>query len=306
MLELSVIICAHNPRPQYLRRVLAALRAQALPAQQWELLLIDNLSAAPLASDWDLSWHPGARHILEPELGLSPARRRGVRESSAPILVFVDDDNVLDVNYLAAALSLGREWPKLGTWGSGATVPEYEHQPPQAVAALLPFLALRDTNEARWGNVPLSEVTPWGAGLCVRREIAEAYCSLSENASIRLTDRKGNSLLSCGDVEISYVARHHGLGTGIFPELRLVHLIPKERLSADYLLRIYQASGTSFHLLTYNWSGRFPSSPFRPRALLSMLKNSMTKRGLDRRRYFADIRALVEARRLISASQTRG
>jgi glycosyltransferase involved in cell wall biosynthesis len=306
MLELSVIICAHNPRPHYLQRVLAALRDQTLPMERWELLLIDNLSSPPLASNWDLSWHPNGRHILETELGLTPARKCGIRESSAPVLVFVDDDNLLDVNYLEVALNLGEEWPKLGTWGSGATIPEYELQPPQSVAALLPFLALRDTSEARWGNVPLSEVTPWGAGLCVRREIAEAYCRSSENAPIKLTDRKGKSLLSCGDVEISYVARHSGLGTGIFPELRLIHLIPKERLSTDYLLRIYQASGTSFHLLTYNWSGHFPSNPFRPRALLSMLKNCMTKRGLDRRRYFADVRALIEARRMIQANQTQG
>jgi glycosyltransferase involved in cell wall biosynthesis len=305
MFELSVIICAHNPRPHYLRRVLAALRAQTLPVQQWELLLIDNLSSAPLASEWDLSWHPSGRHVVESELGLTPARKRGIRESSAPFVVFVDDDNVLDVNYLMVAVGLKKEWPKLGTWGSGATIPEFELQPPEAVTGLLPFLALRDASEPRWGNVPLSEVTPWGAGLCVRREIAEAYCRSSESALIRLTDRKGKSLLSCGDVEISYVARQHGFGTGIFPELRVVHLIPKERLSVDYLLRIYEASGTSFHLLTYNWSGRFPNSPFRPRALLSMLKNFMIKRGLDRRQYFADIRALIEARRLISASRAR-
>src|SRR5258708_24159047 len=55
MLEFSVIICAHNPRPQYLRRVLEALRSQTLPKQEWELLLIDNLSSIPLMPNWDLS-----------------------------------------------------------------------------------------------------------------------------------------------------------------------------------------------------------------------------------------------------------
>jgi hypothetical protein len=30
----------------------------------------------------------------------------------------------------------------------------------------------------------------------------------------------------------------------------------------------------------------------------------VTKRGLDRRRYFADVRAAIEARRLISAHRT--
>jgi glycosyltransferase involved in cell wall biosynthesis len=301
MLELSVVICAHNPRPQYLRRVLEALRAQTLPKEQWELLLIDNLSLNPLMSDWDLSWHPSGRHILETDLGLSPARRRGIRESSGTILVFVDDDNILDANYLSTALRIGREWPILGTWGSGAIIPEFELSPPESVKAFLPYLALRDTNVPRWGNLPANESTPLGAGLCVRREIAEAYCRLSEQSAIKITGRKGKSLLSCDDVEISYVACHNGLGTGVFPELKLIHLIHKGRVSADYLLKVYQACATSHFLLAYNWYGSLPKHPFRPRALLSMLKNCVTKRGLDRRRYFADVRAVIEARRLISA-----
>jgi hypothetical protein len=62
MLELSVVICAHNPRPH---RVLEALRSQTLPKQQWELLLIDNSSSDPLMAQWDLSWHPNGRHMFQ-------------------------------------------------------------------------------------------------------------------------------------------------------------------------------------------------------------------------------------------------
>jgi glycosyltransferase involved in cell wall biosynthesis len=302
MVELSLLICAHNPRPHYLRRVLDSLRAQTLPKEQWELLLIDNLSTPPLNSNWDLSWHPNARHTLESELGLSPARQRGIRESVAPILVFVDDDNVLESNYLSTALSIGKEWPKLGTWGSGATIPEFELPPSETVKAFLPYLALRDADKPSWGNLSAPELTPWGAGLCVRRDIAEAYRRVTEQSIIKITDRKGKSLLSCGDVEISYVARHGGFGTGVFPELRLIHLIPKERVSEDYLLKIYRASVTSYLLLTYNWGGNLPNHPFRPRALLSMLRNCLIKRGLERRRCFADIGAAIDARRLIATN----
>ena len=46
MLDASIIICAHNPRFHYLERVLAALRIQSLPYEQWELLLVDNASEA--------------------------------------------------------------------------------------------------------------------------------------------------------------------------------------------------------------------------------------------------------------------
>ena len=94
MPELSVIICTHNPREGILNRVLDALKAQTLPRGRWELLLVDNASKVPLDSQWDLTWHAQARHIREEELGLTPARLRGIRESQGKLLVFVDDDNV--------------------------------------------------------------------------------------------------------------------------------------------------------------------------------------------------------------------
>src|ERR1700722_2249773 len=102
MFAVSVIICSHNPRENYLRRVLDALRAQTLPAQEWELLLVDNASTEPLAGRFDLSWHPNARHVREEKTGLTPARLRGIAEANGELLVFVDDDNVLRSDYLQA------------------------------------------------------------------------------------------------------------------------------------------------------------------------------------------------------------
>src|ERR1022692_4717847 len=99
-MKFSVIICTHNPRPDYLRRTLDALKAQTLPKEQWELLLIDNASKEPLADTWDLSWHPQARHIREEALGLTRARLCGISQSKGELLVFVDDDNVLSADYL--------------------------------------------------------------------------------------------------------------------------------------------------------------------------------------------------------------
>ena len=102
MFAISVIICSHNPRAPYLRRVLDALRAQTLPAKDWELLLIDNASGEPLAGQFDLAWQPNARHVRENKIGLTPARLRGIAESKGDLLVFVDDDNVLRADYLQA------------------------------------------------------------------------------------------------------------------------------------------------------------------------------------------------------------
>ena len=63
--SLSVIICTHNPRPEYFRRALESLHAQTMPFEQWELLIIDNASEELLRNTWDISWHPRGRHVLE-------------------------------------------------------------------------------------------------------------------------------------------------------------------------------------------------------------------------------------------------
>ncbi len=47
-MKISAIICTHNPRPHYLRRVLEALNRQTLDKGEWELLLVDNASRQPL------------------------------------------------------------------------------------------------------------------------------------------------------------------------------------------------------------------------------------------------------------------
>lgn len=166
MPDIAVIICTHNPRPDYLRRTLDALEAQTLPRQRWELLLVDNASSDPVASHCDLSWHPHARHIREDELGLAAARLRGIREAAGDLLVFVDDDNLLAENYLQLALEIGAKLPHIGVWG-GQVHPIFEAPPPAWVASYLNLLACREFQFDRWSNIRATTKAFLAAPECV-------------------------------------------------------------------------------------------------------------------------------------------
>ena len=300
--EVALIICSHNPRPNYFKRVLAAIREQTLPKDYWGLILVDNLSTMPLASNWDLSWHPRGRHVTESELGLSAARRRAMTEAASKLLVFVDDDNVLDPNYLERAIEIDDAWPRLGVWGGGTIVPEFEVQPDEYLKPLLHYLAIRDVGAARWTNLyPCFDAAPWGAGLCVRSNVAVAYRQYCELSSIQITGRRGNLLLSGEDLEIDYLACKLGFGMGVFPELKLTHLIPKERVTEDYLLKIVEAAVLANLLLDYKREGSVPRSPTSVRGSMSLLKNTLLRHGLDRKFYWATVRAEIKARKLIAA-----
>jgi glycosyltransferase involved in cell wall biosynthesis len=249
MNKISAILCTHNPREDYLHRVLEALRAQTLPMAQWELLLIDNASQSPLSGQFDLAWHPNARHVREEELGLTPARLRGVRESNADILVFVDDDAVLAADYLEQALVVGEQWPFVGAWG-GSVIPEYEKPLPDWVGDQVWRLTVVDVKEDIWSNLREGFVTiPAGAGMCVRKNVCRHFLErCRNNKDSRALGRKGTELSGYEDVELAHCAMDLGLGTGKSTRLRLTHLIPASRLTLDYFVRQAEGDAASWML----------------------------------------------------------
>jgi len=236
--KLSIIICTHNPRENYLHRVLDALRAQTLPYEQWELILIDNASDTSLATRFDLTWHPLGRHIHEEELGLTRARLRGINESNGDILVFVDDDTVLDADYLEEVLVVGDQRPFIGAWG-GNVEPEFEINPPDWIGDQAWRLTIFPVKEDVWSNLRETfETIPLGAGMCLRRSVARHFVERCRiNGGSNELGRKGAELSGYEDVDMAYCALDIGLGTGRFKKLRLTHLIPASRLTLDYFIR---------------------------------------------------------------------
>lgn len=250
---LSLIICTHNPRSEYLDIVLTSLKSQTLPQSQWELILIDNASDKILALEIDLSWHPSSRHVREEKLGLTNARLRAFREATADILVFVDDDNILDSDYLKNTVEILEQHPNLGAIG-GKSLPEFEVQPESWFAEISAPLGLRDLgNEVKvayWDkeisrNYPA--FAPIGAGLVIRKSAAEIYAQRITNDNVRLAlGRTGKQLTSGEDNDIVLTLLDGGYGVGYFPQLQLTHLIPAGRLTKEYLARLNRASSRSW------------------------------------------------------------
>ncbi len=251
---LSVIVPCHNPRRDYMDRVLAALQAQTLPRDAWELLVIDNASS-PAVADWaDLSWHPQGRIVTETTLGLTPARTKGISAARGDLLVLVDDDNVLAADYLEQAARIADDKPFLGAFG-GIIDAEFEIPPPAWMRSSLGMFGVRDVPVSCWSNdIDHWASTPIGAGLCLRQHVALAYKESIEKDPVRRgLDRKGGSLVSGGDMDMAYTAVAMGLGMGVLRELQLTHLIPKRRISRDYIVKLSESIGYSAVILDALW-----------------------------------------------------
>jgi glycosyltransferase involved in cell wall biosynthesis len=287
-MDITVVICTHNPRPDYFDRVLAGLQVQTLAVDRWELLVIDNASNPSVAERIDVSWHPQSRCIREPKLGLTHARLRGIEAAKGEIIVFIDDDNVIAANYLESTASIARTYPAMGAWG-GRIVGEFERTPPAWSKRYLPLLAIREITADKLSDVlPRHETTPCGAGLCVRRSVAERYAKLVVQDARRMSlDRKGKLLSSGGDTDLALVAGDLGMGTGQFVALELTHLIPAVRLQEAYLLRLIECMGYS-HMVLHSLRNPLPARSL-PRYLFHQLR-ALLMSPQDRQFFYAEQR----------------
>lgn len=266
---LSVILPAHNPHPGRLQRTLDGLRRQTLPAENWETIVVDNASAEPLGSERLSAQGPAnLRIVRENTLGLTAARRCGFGAARAAAAVLVDDDNVLDPEYLARALALLAAHPAVGALG-GRVLPEFEEEPPAWCAEFYGLLALRDLGDQpqiSQGLRPPGETrnlypafAPVGAGMVLRRAVwIQWFESLQEPGTVP-TDRKGDDLTSGGDNDIILSLLRGGWQTAYFPELSLRHLIPPGRVQPKYLARLNRSIQRSWVVVL----NRYGACPWR-------------------------------------------
>ncbi len=104
---LSIIICTYN-RCDSLKDVLDSLKQQEFFGQgPIETLVVDNNSSdqtCNVVEEYGRDFPMPLRYVHEPQQGISIARNRGVREARGDILVFADDDVILERNWVSNIL----------------------------------------------------------------------------------------------------------------------------------------------------------------------------------------------------------
>jgi len=319
--EVSVVIPTHNPRLDYLERVIQGLKAQTLAPSSWELVVVDNKSedmgygisdivhdrlglglGLGKAEDGGRKSLPNARVVREEKLGLTNARLRGFAETKGEIVVLVDDDNVLAPNYLEEVVRIGKEHPQLGTW-SGAIELVLEPGSPQPAERLRHLLCERRVERAVWSNDRSHfAATPWGAGECIRRKVAEAYeAKVAREPRRRQLDLHGKDLVYGGDTDIAYTGCELGYAMGVFPELKLKHLTPPSRCTEEYLFKTFEARAYSEVLHGWIETGKIPKQRTDLRGRLGVLARYVFGSNLDKKLIQARARGLAKAEAFVKS-----
>jgi hypothetical protein len=89
--------------------------------------------------------------------------------------------------------------------------------------------------------------------------VCDSYQQLLKRLNVtEVLDRRGTRLFSNGDIAFSWAAVEGGQGFGVFPELRVTHLISADRLTARYFLQLACDTSLSFGVLRYLQEGVMP------------------------------------------------
>ena len=104
--SITVAICTRN-RPELLRRLLGSLLPQLAPPH--DLLVIDNAPSNSTTRDLVRSEFPAAVYVVEHAQGLDFARNRALRESSADVVAYIDDDAVAGPDWIAQTAAVFAE-----------------------------------------------------------------------------------------------------------------------------------------------------------------------------------------------------
>lgn len=241
--SVSIAIPTHN-RARTLCETLASVKRLAIPqGVALECVVIDNASTddtpQAVADAADSSAPFPIRRVMEPRQGSSYARNRAIDEARGDFILFLDDDAIADSHWLTEMLS-AMETRGLDA-ACGMVLPRWSEPPPAWLGPRLWVkLAVHDQNFVK--SVPLNEVEGldnyFSANVGVRRSAFERFGRFREDLGV-----VGKNPMSGEDTELFARIIEKGGKMGFVPDAIVHHLIPRERMSPEYLLRKSYAFG---------------------------------------------------------------
>lgn len=247
MFDFCVAIRTHNGE-KYLCEILDALRLQeGLDDISWEILVVDNCSrdrTAKIIQDYQQHWSKEnpLRYCYESVQGSSFARRRAIEDANAPLIGFLDDDNVPDSGWVKAAIDFALSHPRAAAFGSQIHG-KFEVPPPKnfgRIAGFMPVVERGTTVCFTEGMYNKINMLPPGAGLVIRRQ---PWLDLVPKHQT-LQGPVGQSLAKKGeDIEALMYLKRAGWHIWFNSEMHIYHHISPARLEGEYLLRFFKGVG---------------------------------------------------------------
>ncbi len=229
-IKVTVAIPTYN-RADFLRQTLEGITAQQFPRDHFEILVIDNNSKDHTKSVVEAfgSAQPAPRYIHEPKQGLDHARNRAIEEARGEIIVFGDDDILVQPDWLAqmaVPLLADGAARRIGAVG-GEVIPVFPHGLPDWVREWHAPLGFRSDAGPLEG-----QHSPMGANFAFPKWVFEQLGPFHT-----ALDRAAGNYFSGGDSEMIRRVRAGGYEVWFAPAAAVKHQMPASRTTFRYAAR---------------------------------------------------------------------
>jgi glycosyltransferase involved in cell wall biosynthesis len=233
----SIVTCTYNGAMR-IEETLRHLAGQVLNDINCEIIVVDNNSSDDTGNIAKEAWKKigntkiNFRIVCEYTPGVAYARRKGVSEAIFEYLVFCDDDNWLDEDYIQNTFELFKLNPDAGVLGGLGTA--HFERPESKPLWFDNFYHGYAVGPQAAEECILNSV--YGAGMAVRTAVLK---DALYKYSLFLHGRKRNHLSAGEDSEIYLRVRLSGYKVLYSPRLKFKHFLTSKRLTWDYLKRLH-------------------------------------------------------------------
>ena len=244
---ISIIICTYN-REKYIRPLLESIAKNDYPTTDYEIVLVDNnctdnthgVCEQFAAAHKEVAFC----YVIEPEQGLSAARNKGIKEAKGDIIIYVDDDALVDSDYIRIYAEHFAVYPDTMAAG-GPIEPLYETKEPSWMSPYTKALLTAWMNYGTQVREYPNGRYPGGGNAAYRKEVFDRVGLFNTELG-----RKGNLLLASEEKDIFDKMKALGMKVLYLPTPVLHHCIPQAKLEEDYFNRLTLQIGRSERMRT--------------------------------------------------------
>lgn len=250
MVEVSIVIATYN-RAEHLLRTLRSLLTQSLEPSLWEVVAVNNNSSDNTRELFEAfaAKHHGynMRMVDESSQGLSHARNKGIAESRGDIIVIIDDDQIVNREFLEEYYRFFSSHPNIAAAG-GKIVPLYEYELPRWAS---PYAQRPIAGTLNMGSAikPFRKGFPGGGNMALRRSAINRYGAFNTALG-----RTGTKLMAGEEKDLFDRLARGGERVYYIPNAIVEHIIPKSRMTKEYFDRVTTMTGASERVRTLSIS----------------------------------------------------
>ncbi len=252
-MDVTIAICTWN-RARFLGRTLEHFRRLRIPhGLDWELLIVENncTDETPAVIQSFADCLPIVREV-EPVLGLARARNRALDVARGDLVIFTDDDVLVDEDWLVELCAAAERWPDAAYFG-GLITPLYVEEPPpwyRANERILKTFVGEGHDLGETERVLGPKEFPWGPSMAYRRVAFEKIRFRSD------IGRRGRERADREDEVYGDQLVKAGFRGVWVPSAKVQHVVGPEHLTLDLVRRNYMGQAmTTVRLSEWDTEG---------------------------------------------------